>query len=103
MSPQAVTVGPVGVTPVVYVTTGLNFPDALGASRATGIGDAPVLLVKQNSIPPSTQTELIRLQSDTIVIAGGTGVVSSAVETALGGYAATVERNAGFDRCENRS
>jgi hypothetical protein len=99
-TPQAVVVGPTSVTPVVYVVTGMNFPDALGAGPVAGITDGPILLVLQNSIPVETATELTRLNPDRIVIVGGTGVVSTGVETSLGGYAATVERLSGSNRFE---
>lgn len=97
-SPQAVVVGPVAVTPVVYVATGSDFPDALGASPVAGITDGPILLVQKTVIPTETATELIRWTPDRIVIIGGTGVVSDAVETALGAYARTVERLSGLNR-----
>ncbi len=34
-------------TPVVYVATGENFPDALGASAAAAVQGGPVLLVRK--------------------------------------------------------
>lgn len=58
----------------------------------------PILLVRTDSIPTVTATELTRLAPDEIVILGGTGVVSAAVETALGSYATTVRRLWGADR-----
>ncbi len=87
-------------TSTVYVATGENFPDALGAAAAAGAVGAPVLLVAQNSVPGPTLNELNRLQPETIYIVGGTGVVSDAVKTVLEGLAfnPTVERIAGADR-----
>lgn len=85
-------------TPVVYVATGSNFPDALGAASAAAVQGGPVLLVQQNSIPQVTKDELTRLAPDLIVVAGGTAVVSDAVVTELGGYASSVARAAGSDR-----
>ena len=87
-------------TPVVYVATGENFPDALGAGPAAAIVKGPILLVAQNSIPGETAAELIRLAPDKIIIVGGTAVVSPAVEDGLKGYAGTVERIAGANRYE---
>jgi len=83
---------------VVYVATGENFPDALGAAPAAALGRAPILLVAKDSIPTATADELMRLDPDRIVIVGGTGVISAAVEAALGAYAPTVDRIAGADR-----
>ncbi len=93
----AATYGP-GV-PVVYVATGLNFPDALTGAAVAGFQDGPVLLVSTNSIPTVTAVELARLAPQRIVILGGTGVVSDAVASTLGAYTSgTVTRLAGRDR-----
>lgn len=82
----------------VYVATGENFPDALGGGSVAAMVKGPVLLVRQGSIPAPTAAELTRLSPDTIVIIGGTGVVSAGVETALGAFASTVVRIGGTDR-----
>jgi Cell wall binding domain 2 (CWB2) len=71
---------------VVYVATGTNFPDALGASAAAAKAGGPVLLVTPTAIPPATAHELTALHPTAIYIAGGTGAVSLAVQAALGGY-----------------
>ena len=83
--------------PVVYISTGANFADALAAGAATR-GRGPVLLVNQNQIPPETHTELQRLNPGLIVIAGGTAVVSASVQSQLGGYGAPVVRQSGANR-----
>jgi hypothetical protein len=85
-------------TPVVYVATGENFPDALGAGPAAAIVKGPILLVAQNAIPGETAAELSRLAPDKIIIVGGTAVVSASVESSLAAYAPTVERIAGANR-----
>lgn len=85
-------------TPVVYVATGENFPDALGAGPAAAIVKGPILLVSQNAIPGETAAELTRLGPDKIIIVGGTAVVSASVESGLAAYAGTVERIAGTNR-----
>jgi putative cell wall-binding protein len=82
----------------VYVATGANFADALGAGPAAAAANGSVLLVQPRAIPPATAAELERLAPARIVIAGGTGVVSSAVEATLRAYAGTVVRQAGVDR-----
>ncbi|HEY8800856.1 MAG TPA: cell wall-binding repeat-containing protein, partial [Candidatus Limnocylindrales bacterium] len=85
--------------PVVYIATGLNFPDALAAAAAAGTLGGPVLLVTQASIPLATQTELSRLQPGHIIVAGGTGVVSNGVATQLIAYTSGgVERQSGANR-----
>jgi len=60
------------------------------------------LLVEPNSIPPVVAAELQRLQPSKIIIVGGTGVVSSAVQTALHAFTVLpgdVKRLGGADRC----
>ena len=91
-----VSAAPVGGT--VYVATGADFADALGAGPAAAAAQGSVLLVQPRAIPPAAVTELQRLAPARIVIAGGTSVVSSGVEASLRSYAASVERRAGVDR-----
>ncbi|TAK01211.1 MAG: cell wall-binding repeat-containing protein [Chloroflexota bacterium] len=92
---------PVGVS-TAYVAVGTNYPDALAGGPAAGLEDSPLLLVRSTSIPDATIAELTRLKPATIVVLGGTGVVSAAVMTALAAYATTgsdgVVRYSGPDR-----
>jgi hypothetical protein len=85
-------------TPVVYVATGENFPDALGASAAAAVQGGPVLLVRKGSIPSETAAELSRLSPDVIFVVGGTAVITDSVVSQLGAYASTVTRVAGANR-----
>ncbi len=87
---------PIGGT--VYVATGTDFADALGAGPAAAASNGSVLLVQPSAIPPAAAAELQRLAPARIVIAGGTSVVSGAVEASLRSYAGTVVRQAGVDR-----
>lgn len=87
-------------TTTVYVATGLGFADALAASPVAGADGAPILLVTQDSVPDATKTELQRLTPNEIVIVGGTGAVSTAVEDQLKSLAGTVRRIAGATRWE---
>jgi putative cell wall-binding protein len=87
--------------PVVYIATGLNFPDALAAAAAAGHLDAPILLVQPSSIPAATQAELTRLKPGKIIVAGGPGVVSDEVLNQLAADPNPpngVERQSGGDR-----
>lgn len=77
---------------VVYVATGLNFPDALVASPNAILDEAPLLLVPSTGIPSDVGAELTRLGPSRIVIVGGTEAVSAQTETALRAYAPTVTR-----------
>jgi type VII secretion-associated serine protease mycosin len=82
---------------VVYVATGENFPDALGAGAVAAAAKAPLLLVRGASIPAETTAELARLKPSTIVIVGSTGAVSNGVAAALAAHGA-VTRISGADR-----
>ena len=64
---------------VVYVATGLNFPDALAAGPVAGLTAGPLLLVPGTSVPASVQAELSRLDPDRVVVLGSAGVVSDSV------------------------
>ncbi|MBT8208840.1 MAG: hypothetical protein HKN07_14195 [Acidimicrobiia bacterium] len=89
-------------TDVVFVATGNNFPDALGAAAAGGVSNAPVLLVTGSILPAPTRAELERLKPSRIIVVGGTGVVSEAVVNSLKGltFKPTVDRVSGADRYE---
>jgi putative cell wall-binding protein len=67
----------------VYVATGRDYPDVLAAGPAAGINTSPILLVDKYSVPAIVADELARLRPDEIVIVGGAGVVSTAVESRL--------------------
>jgi len=70
----------------VYAATGENFPDALAAGPAAGGEGAPILLVRNGSVPSETAQELIRLKPGRIVVVGGTAVVSNTVMSQLAAY-----------------
>jgi len=82
----------------VYVATGELFPDALSAGAAAAVGDAAVLLTRRDTLPAATATELARLRPSRIVVVGGTGAVSGALETALRSYSSQVVRLSGATR-----
>ena len=64
----------------VYLATGLDFPDALSGSALAAKNNAPIILTDKNLI----STDILNLMKNNnvkhIVILGGTGVVSQAVE-----------------------
>lgn len=72
--------------PVVFVSTGRNFPDALTAAPAAARAGGPILLVDTHSIPAATAAELDRLDPGRIVIVGASGAVSDGVAGALDAY-----------------
>ncbi len=95
----AITAGFTPNVPVVYVSTGEAFPDALAAAPAAAKQVAPILLTRAGSLPDVTAAELDRLKPGKIVIVGGTQVVSQAVEDALHTHTAgAVERLQGANR-----
>ncbi len=85
--------------PVAYITSGVNFPDAIAGGSAAAFEGGPILLTGQNSIPQSTQLELQRLAPERIVVLGGPVAVSDLVVDALGQLTTgTVSRMFGPDR-----
>ncbi len=71
---------------VVYVARGDDFPDALSATALAGHEGQPVLLVRPDSIPAETASELDRLDPASIVVVGDEGAVSSGVARQLQQY-----------------
>lgn len=89
-----------GATKYVWLATGVNFPDALAASNAAAAFREPVLIVPGNeaSLDAATLSTIADRNPEALIIAGGTGVVSSGIETQmLGAYPGTF-RLAGGDR-----
>ena len=73
----------------------------LAGGPVAGRNGGPILLVRKDSIPAETSSELTRLQPQKIVILGGTAVVSAAVQTQLESFTSSpVERLAGANRFE---
>ncbi len=87
-----------GTSLTVYVANGDSFPDALAITPAISDKPGPLLLTTRDSVRSDVLAEINRLNPDSIVIAGGTGVISSAVASQLAGTGADVVRLAGSDR-----
>lgn len=66
--------------PVVYLADGMNPPDALAAGPAAIAHGGVLLLTGSTSLPEETRAELRRLNPERLVIVGGPGAVSKAVE-----------------------
>ncbi len=71
---------------VVYVVSGLDFPDGLAGAPVAGMTRGPVVLAGTNSLASSVTTELKRLRPAKIVILGSSGVVSDAVRDQLAAF-----------------
>ncbi|USQ80457.1 cell wall-binding repeat-containing protein [Ornithinimicrobium faecis] len=84
----------------VYIVSGHNFPDALGAASRAGVFNSPVLLTKSDHLPSETVSALERLKPKRITVIGGEGSVSNTVLSELGSYAGDegVERLTGENR-----
>ncbi len=90
----------------VILASGTSFADALAAGPisyrgvvgGTGAGPHPILLTPVDALPAVTDTALTDLGVQQVVIAGGTSVVSDAVETAIEAKGIDVIRVAGANR-----
>jgi len=89
-----------GPVPVVYITTGASFPDALSAAPAAAAQGGPLLLTYPGEIPASVRTELARLQPAKIVVVGGDVAVSPTVVQQLREIQGNLTVLAGVDRFE---
>lgn len=92
---------PGGTAPVVYLVTGTGYADALSAGPAAARAGGVMLLTTPTSLPAEVGVELDRINPDRIVIVGGPGVISLAVEQAVAAYVAApsdVERIYGANR-----
>lgn len=90
---------PAGAGPdVVYIASGTSSADALSGTPAAAAADGALVLTAPTSLPATVRTYLSRHDPAEVVVLGGTGSVSAAVEHALRSYAPTVRRVAGPDR-----
>lgn len=83
--------------PDVYVATGTNFPDALGAASAAAYQGGPLLLTDPATLPKTVADEIAALDPAEIKVVGGTSAVSDTVMSALKRIAPT-QRLAGSSR-----
>jgi len=96
---RRITADAFGTAKTAYVATGRDFPDGLSAGAAAGAIDVPVVLVdgKARTAGTATVSLLKKLGVAQVRIAGGTGAVSSGVQSNLAA-SFTVKRYAGIDR-----
>ncbi len=82
------------------IATGSGFADALAASGVAGAKQAPVILVDgaKGSVPASVISQLTKLGTKTVLIAGGAGAVSVGIENQLKNAGLRVDRKGGADR-----
>lgn len=87
---------------VAVLTTGENWPDALGGAALAGVLDGPLLLTPHDVLPASVAAELDRLNVKGVYVLGGTGAVSDDVLNAAKALTplGAAERLGGLNRYE---
>jgi putative cell wall-binding protein len=65
----------------LYLATGRSFPDALSGAALAGIDHAPLYVVPGTCVPQSVLDDIGSLDTTTVYLLGGVGVLSAAVET----------------------
>lgn len=85
---------------VVYLATGATFADGLVGGASAGAAQAPVLLTRPDGLPSATAAALATIDSDRVVILGGTGAISPEVAAAVEQRGVSVDRVAGANRYE---
>src|SRR5205807_1384617 len=75
--------GTVGGSKTAIFATGENFPDALAAGPIAFRNDLPILLVTHDTLPATTASAISQLGIKNAIIAGGTSVISAAVQAQI--------------------
>jgi len=94
ISTQAFTTG----ADLVFLASGINYPDALSAAPVAAALGAPLLLTNPRALPATVAAELQRLDPAEVIIVGGPTVVSPEVEAAVRALGPEVRRVFGADR-----
>ncbi len=84
--------------PILYIASGIGYPDALSAGAAASKQGVPLLIVDPDFVPASVLAEIARLNPTKIVIVGGAGAVSESVQAELAGLCDEIERVDGENR-----
>lgn len=86
-------------TPII-ISSGENFPDALAVSGYAARNEYPIILVSSDGITEESLNYIKSIQPNTVYITGGTGAVSSAIESRIKNNIPTtnIQRFAGSDR-----
>jgi Tol biopolymer transport system component/putative cell wall-binding protein len=84
-----------------FVATGSNFPDALAGSPLAAAGPWPILLAPATGMTPASLATMDDIGATDVLVLGGTGVVSQAIEDGLAAHVTgDVTRLAGPTRYE---
>jgi minor extracellular protease Epr len=84
----------------VFISNNTAFADALSAAPLAYKKNAPLLLTSQSSLHPMTKNEITRLGATEVILVGGTGSISSNIETELRKMGKKVRRIDGKNRFE---
>lgn len=87
-------------TPVVFLASGEDYPDALSGGAVATRANAPILLTRSDLLPSATAGALAELAPSSVVILGGPGAVSSDVEEAVSAIVPDTRRVGGTNRYE---
>ncbi|MGI6363782.1 MAG: cell wall-binding repeat-containing protein [Bacillota bacterium] len=82
----------------VVLARGDEFADALAGVPLAYSLDAPILLTHSNRLPDSTRQQIIDLKAKTVIILGGEGAISQAVEDDVIKMGLTIDRINGANR-----
>jgi putative cell wall-binding protein len=93
-------VGSDGDRRTAVLSSGTSFPDALAAGGIVYRQHLPQLLTSLDALPASTSSALTELGIQHVLITGGTGAISAAVEQQVQALGMTTERVAGATRFE---
>jgi putative cell wall-binding protein len=87
---------------VVLLARGDNFPDSLAGVSLAHQLEGPILLTASGALTPVSKQEIQRLGASRVIILGGTGAVSTDVETEVQSISgvSTVDRLGGANRYE---
>ena len=88
-----------GLGDTAFLATGSGFADALAAGTTSCVGP-PILLTERDSVPQVTVEAIGDRGLDSVVLLGGRGAISEAVEDFLTDQGLTVGRLQGSDRYE---
>jgi len=87
-------------TPVVFLASGENYPDALTGGAVATRANAPILLTREGKLPNVTAAALAEINPSSVVIIGGPGAVSTGVEADVAAIVPDTRRVGGDDRYE---
>lgn len=84
----------------IILASGEQFPDSLSAGPLAVKLNAPILLTGNSTLNSSTYQEIVRLKARNIYIIGGSGAVSSGIESYLKNRNYGITRIGGINRYE---